>query len=249
MVSALVRPYSLAVDAASAPVHGAALETICFSCDGAKLFFSTILACLLRRNAQCGRVEEDSAYCQALPKRRRDGCALDFNKASCDAFLFAAISRACRTPRASTRFAALRTHVNHVIGVRDEIEVVLDHHHGSTLFNESLKYAEERFHIAWVQAIVGSVEHEHGIGLPRPNSLASFKRAPRRPKARAWLRRACEIPQAQVMQGLQLFVRLLDVGHMRRASSTESASRCGKLSAWSSGAPFSGRRIFSAAVS
>ena len=93
---------------------------------------------------------------------------------------------------------------------------MLDHHHGSALFNESLKYAEERFHIARVQADSGLVEHEHGIGLPAAHLACEFQtlRLAARKRGRGFAER--EIPQAQVMQGLQLFVRLLDVGHMRK---------------------------------
>lgn len=135
------------------------------------------------------KIPRTAKLCQ---RRRRDGCALDFQIAPCDAFPVCGdfLGRAARHD-ASARFAALRAHVNHVIGVRDEIEVVLDHHHGSSLFNESLKYAEERFHIARVQANSGLVEHEHGIGLPAAHlAWRVSNAAPRRPKARAWLRRA-----------------------------------------------------------
>ena len=53
---------------------------------------------------------------------------------------------------------------------------MLDDHHSRTIVQQGLEHPQQHLHIQRVQADGRLVEHEHGIGLVRPISLASFRR-------------------------------------------------------------------------
>ena len=68
-----------------------------------------------------------------------------------------------------------RTHVDHVIGVTDKVEVVFDHDNRGALGNESVKHTQQHLNIERMQADRGLVEHEYGIVLHAAHLACKLK--------------------------------------------------------------------------
>ena len=114
---------------------------------------------------------------------------------------------------------------------------MLDDHDGRALLDQALEHTEKHGDVARVQADGGLVEDEDGVGLPAAHlarelealSLAARERGRRLPQR--------EVAQAQVVQGLQLCVRALDVSHMgqrlvnREGKKLGQAEACGAFGA------------------
>ena len=98
--------------------------------------------------------------------------------------------------------APARAHVDHVIGVTDKVEVVLDHDDCGALGNEAVEHTQQHLNIERVQANCGFVEHEYGIVLHAAHLARELKalRLAARKRRRGLAER--EITQAQVVQGL-----------------------------------------------
>ena len=63
------------------------------------------------------------------------------------------------------RIATARPHVDHIIGIADKVEIVLDHDNRCTLGDEAVKHVQQHLNIERMQADRGLVEYEYGIVL------------------------------------------------------------------------------------
>lgn len=62
-------------------------------------------------------------------------------------------------------YTSTRPEVDDVVGVGNQVKVVLDHHDRGAAIGEPLEHAQKRADIEWVQADAWLVEHEDRIGL------------------------------------------------------------------------------------
>ena len=75
------------------------------------------------------------------------------------------LRRRARGHDPSAVLAAARAHVDHVVGIGDHVEVVLDHQHGAALVDEPLEDAQQHLDVERVQPDRGLVEDEQRPGL------------------------------------------------------------------------------------
>ena len=93
-------------------------------------------------------------------------------KPPCDAvFVFADLLGRSAGDDAPAGVSAARSHVDDIIGVADDVEVVLDHDHRRAACQKRLEHAEQHPHVERMQPDGRLVEHKHGIVL-RPSDLA-----------------------------------------------------------------------------
>ena len=68
------------------------------------------------------------------------------------------------------------TEIDDVVGIRDDVEVVLDHDAVAPAARSRSSTVQQDADVEGVQAHRGLVEDEQRPGLPRPSSVASFSR-------------------------------------------------------------------------
>ena len=72
-------------------------------------------------------------------------------------------------------FPAAGPHIDDVICVSDDVQVMFDHDHSGTVLDEGLEYADEGTHIQRVQSDSGFVENEHRVGLGLSHLARQFQ--------------------------------------------------------------------------
>src|SRR4029077_12938570 len=75
-------------------------------------------------------------------------------------------SRRALRDDASAAVAAFGAQVYDPVGVRHDVEVVLDHDHGIASVNEAVQHVYQLFDVGHVQAYGGFVEDVQGAGIP-----------------------------------------------------------------------------------
>src|SRR5690625_4046711 len=84
---------------------------------------------------------------------------------SCPLLLLDNLLRRPNRDDPATSRTATRPHVDDVVGIRDEVEIVLDDDHGGATVRQALQHGQQGAHVQRVQSDTRLVEDEDGVGL------------------------------------------------------------------------------------
>ncbi len=71
----------------------------------------------------------------------------------------------------STSFATFRPHIDNIVRLPDDLEVVLNHNYCVALFHQRLQHVQQFFNVCQVQPGRWLIENIYGLGLRRTAQL------------------------------------------------------------------------------